>query len=313
MKFKPAKDSLMRAATRTRYPGSSKTRVAHLREVNQFVRELRNHGFGVKKWDNVTSKHVGAVVKSWQDRGLATKTIKEYLSGVRATAEAYGNNSIHKDNSAFNLENIQYVQNIDRSMPDEKYKSIVEKLKAGDNHENRLAAQLGLCRHLGLRHEEARKFNPSRDVLPDGRVHVAAGTKGGKERILSEISPEGRNVIEYARSVAGTGSMIPPDMRDRQWEKEGYKILETAGADVKNEKFHSVRHAYAQLRYEQLTGFQCRVRSESKEAFERAAIEARGEDWKDYDKSARGIIKVEMGHGLGRDSTVAQYLGSNSK
>ncbi len=93
MRFKPAKDSLMRAATRTRYPGSSKTRVAHLKEVNQFVKELRNQGLGVKKWDNVTNKHVGAVVKSWQDRGLAAKTIKEYLSGVRATAVAYGNNS----------------------------------------------------------------------------------------------------------------------------------------------------------------------------------------------------------------------------
>ena len=96
MRFKPAKDPLMRAATRTRYPGSSKTRVAHLREVSQFVRELRNQGFGVTKWGNVTSKHVGIVVKSWHDRGLATKTIKEYLSGVRATAEAYDNNSIHR-------------------------------------------------------------------------------------------------------------------------------------------------------------------------------------------------------------------------
>lgn len=313
MRFKPAKDSLMRAATRTRYPGSSKTRVAHLKEVNQFVKELRNQGLGVKKWDNVTNKHVGAVVKSWQDRGLAAKTIKEYLSGVRATAEAYDNNSIHKDNSAFSIENILYVLNIDKSMPDERYNSIVEKLKAGNNYENRVAAQLELCRHLGLRHEEARKFNPSRDVLPDGRVHVAAGTKGGKERVLSEIRPEGRKAIEYARSVAGTGSMIPPGMRDRQWEKKGYKILEKAGADKKNEKFHSARHAYAQSRYEQLTGFKCRVKYESKEAFERAAIEARGENWKDYDKSARGIIKVEMGHGLGRDSTVAQYLGSNSK
>ncbi len=313
MRFKPAKDSLMRAATRTRYPGSSKTRVAHLKEVNQFVKELRNQGLGVKKWDNVTNKHIGAVVKSWQDRGLETKTIKEYLSGVRATAEANGNNSIHKDNSAFGLENIKYVKNIDKSMHDAKLTSIMKNLKAGGNHEIRVAAQLGLCRHLGLRHEEARKFNPSRDVLPDGRVHVAAGAKGGKERVLSEISPEGRNAIENARSVAGTGSMIPPDMRDSQWEKKGYKILEKAGANKKYEKFHSARHAYAQLRYEQLTGFKCRVKYESKEAFAQAAIEARGEDWKDYDKSARGIIKVEMGHGLGRDSTVAQYLGSNSK
>ncbi len=313
MRYKPEKDPLMRAATRTRSQGSSKTRTNHLREVHQFLKELRNQGLGVKKWSNVTNKHVGAVVKSWQDRGLATKTIKEYLSGVRTTAEANGNNSIHMDNSAFGLENIKYVKNIDKSMQDSKLTSIMENLKAGGNYGNRVAAQLGLCRHLGLRHEEARKFNPSRDVLPDGRVHIAAGTKGGKERVLSEISPEGRNAIEYARSVAGTGSMIPPGMRDRQWEKEGYKILEKAGAVVKNEKFHSVRHAYAQLRYEQLTGFQCRVKFESKEAFERAAIEARGENWKDYDKSARGIIKVEMGHGLGRDSTVAQYLGSNSK
>lgn len=312
-RFKPGKDPLMRAATKVRYGGSSKTRENHLRETSRFVETLRGLDYKVEKWENVTNKHMGAVVDKWKEDGLSDKTIKEYSSGVRATASFYDNDRLHKDNSAFGIGRVQAVNNVDKSMSDDRFREISNNLRSGNDHDRRVDAELHLCRHLTLRHEEARKFNPSRDVLPDGRVHISAGTKGGKERVLSDISPEGRQAIENAREIAGKGSLIPPDMTDKQWEKKSYKIMEKAGATGEHEKFHAARHAYAQERYEKLTGFPCRVKFESKEDFERSAREIAGDNWKDYDRSARGVIKVEMGHGVERDDVVSQYLGSNSK
>jgi len=312
-KYNPKKDPLMRAATKVRYGGSSKTRVHHLRETSRFVETLRDLGYKVEKWNNVTNKHMGAVVDKWQEDGLADKTIKEYLSGVRATAGFYGNDRIHKENTAFGIGRIQAVTNIDKSMSDDRFREISNNLRSGNDHDRRVEAVVQLCRYLGCRHEEARKFSPSRDVLPDGRIHLAAGTKGGKERVLSDISPEGRQAIENARKIAGKGSLIPPGMTDKQWKRTAYSILTKAGATGRNEKFHACRHAYAQERYEKLTGFPCRVKFDSKEDFEQSARDAVGDKWKDFDLSARGVIKVEMGHGVQRDDVVSQYLGSNSK
>ena len=66
--------------------GSEKTRYNHLQEATRFVSELREQGYGVKQWDNLSNKHIAAVVSAWQERELSTATIKEYMSGVRAVA-----------------------------------------------------------------------------------------------------------------------------------------------------------------------------------------------------------------------------------
>jgi len=73
---------------------------------------------------------------------------------------------------------------------------------------------------------------------------------------------------------------------------------------------HGLRHAYAQQRYEQLTGFRAPCKFATKEDFRNAAYQSAGSDWKKLDQDARLFLKSELGHGPDRDDVVSQYLGS---
>jgi len=135
-------------------------------------------------------------VDQWRTEGLAVSTIKEYLSGVRLIARHFGNDRIAPDNRAFNLENRVYSNNADKSLPQNVYEQAVVSLKSSGNvNDNRVAAQLMLQREIGLRKEESFKFNPSRSVLQDGSIFVTDGTKGGRDRILHQISEKAMAAI----------------------------------------------------------------------------------------------------------------------
>lgn len=159
------RDPLLFAVGRAKLSGSRKTQYNHKAEAVRFVHALRSLGYGVRRWDNVNNRHIAAVVDYWRDCGLSTATIKEYLSCVRTLAKAYGNNRIEPDNACFGLEARVYVTNKDKRVPQDAYDKAVETLAAGDANQQRLALQLRLMRELGLRHEEARKFNQTEAYL----------------------------------------------------------------------------------------------------------------------------------------------------
>jgi site-specific recombinase XerD len=293
--------------------GSAKTQHNHIQEAKRFTETLRLLGYGVKQWKNLSNKHVGAVVKEWKNAGLATGTIKEYLSGVRAVARLFNNHRIAEKNSAFGIENRVYVSNRDKSVSEAVYERIVTALKASANiNDNRVAAQLQLQRELGLRKEEAFKFQPASAVMRDGTVFIQHGTKGGRERIIHHLSAKAKEAIAYAKSVVSGKNTIPNDMTERQWECHFYKTLRFHGLsqDSCGASSHGLRHAYAQARYEQMTGFEPRCKFESSELFRANAERTAGADWARADQDARQIIKAELGHGPNRDDVMAQYLGS---
>ena len=70
--------------------GSAKTRHNHIKEARRFVNTIRGLGYGVKRWKNISNKHVHQAVNKWKDEGLQVATIKEYLSGVRYICKVYG-------------------------------------------------------------------------------------------------------------------------------------------------------------------------------------------------------------------------------
>jgi len=293
--------------------GSAKTQHSHVQEAKRFVETLRRIGYGVQQWKNLSNKHVGAVVEEWKNSGLATGTIKEYLSGVRAVARFFNNDRIAENNSAFAIENRVYVSNTDKSVPEAVYGRVVGALKASaDINDNRIAAQLQLQRALGLRKEEAFKFQPDRAVMRDATVFIQHGTKGGRERIIHHVSAQAKEAIAYAKSVGSGKNTIPNDLTERQWERHFYKTLRFHGLsqDACGASSHGLRHAYAQARYEEITGFEPRCKFDSCESFRPNAERTAGVDWSKVDQDARQIIKAELGHGPDRDDVMAQYLGS---
>lgn len=293
--------------------GSFKTRHNHLREAGRFVTTLRQVGYGVQKWENLTNKHVAAVVNQWRDEKLSVATIKEYLSGVRTVANHFGNERIAPDNRAFGLENRVYVTNQDKSVPQAVYERAVTVLKSSDNiQEQRVAAQLMLQRELGLRKEESFKFNPERAHLSDGRVYISDGTKGGRERVLHTVTARAVDAIAYAKTVVSGANTMANTMTERQWNNLFYRTI-TAHGITKEQcgaSAHGLRHAYAQERYQALSGFAAPAKFATRAAFRENAQRVAGSAWRKMDQDARLLLKGELGHGPDRDDVVSVYVGS---
>jgi site-specific recombinase XerC len=293
--------------------GSAKTRHNHIKEARRFVNTIRGLGYGVKRWKNISNKHVHQAVNKWKDEGLQVATIKEYLSGVRYICKVYGNNNIATENSQFGIGNRVMVDNRDKSLPKEVFERVVIELKKSENKDDqRIAAQLQLERYLGLRTEESCKFNGNKAILDDGRVFIQYGTKGGRERIINQVTEKGIEAIKYAKELSGKDNLIPDKYSEKQWVQKYYRVIRGKGISKKEcgASSHGCRHAYAQDRYEEITGFKAPCKFESKEKYRKNAIRIAGEGWRKLNQDARQIIKAELGHGPGRDDVVSQYLGA---
>ncbi len=156
-------------------------------------------------------------------------------------------------------------------------------------------------------------YNPDRALLSDGRLFVQDGTKGGRERIVNDLSDSQRETLAFASSVCSkSGNTIGEGKSERQWEKYYYKTLQEHGVSKEQcgASGHGFRHAYAHERYLSITGFLPPCKFKSKVEFRAAASRAAGSDWKKLDQDARQVLKSELGHGPERGDVVAIYLGS---
>lgn len=308
-------DSLLYAIGRARMQGSAKTRYQHRAEAARFVRDLRAAGHGVQSWRSISNKHVAAVVEIWVAKGLTNATMKEYLSGVRAVARAYGNGNLRETNDFRAADGSLLVgprlsiDNRNRAVPEAVYVAALAKLRSGTEDERRLAVHVALMRTGGLRHEESRKLNPRRCLLADGRVFLSDGTKGGRERMIFAPSPAFLSAINDARRIVSRhGNLMPDGTTERAWEKMAYAMACAAGISIAacGASLHGLRHAYAQERYVGITGFRCA----SAGGTLAEATEIAGTAWRQLDSDARLLIKSELGHGPDRDDVVARYLGA---
>lgn len=183
-----------------------------------------------------------------------------------------------------------------------------DELKAGVGE--RLGAMLDLQRSLGLRFEESAKINAAgalAEARETGRVTISAGTKGGLEREVP-ASPEAVSALERAEAIQGKDrSMIPSEQSYASFQAESYRELREAGGAG----FHCERHAFAQDRYEALTGAPAPVVEGwgRDERFERLAdaLGVSTDEVKAIDQDARQQVAQELGHG--RTEVTNAYLG----
>lgn len=301
-----------------RIPGSYKTAYNHRMEALRFVATLRELGYGVQKWSNVTNKHVAAVVTAWKERGLQDKTIAEYLSGVRVMARIWGNERIHADNAAFGLtRGVSTPKNVDQSAREEVMQRALERLQRGDYNQQRLAVQVAYMRYLGLRSEEARKLDAlhaQREVSPAGQeyIRITAGTKGGKERWVP-VSTQAREALTRGAQLqreTGTRNTMPREMREKAWVQYMYREARAMGLTrAQGASFHQLRHSFAQELFRQIAGFAPPVKFADRSAFIAAAEEAVGEKWRDHYEQACQVVENALGHGPGRSDVRGTYIG----
>nr|WP_302227065.1 integrase domain-containing protein [Azotobacter vinelandii]WKN21088.1 integrase domain-containing protein [Azotobacter vinelandii] len=261
-----------------------------MRSLSLAARQLREAGFRQMKASSIKGKHVQALLERWQGEGLSSGTIKNRLSHLRWWAEKIGKSGIlPADNTQLGVPERRYVTNISKA---QELGTGLEQIT--DVHV-RMSLQLQAA--FGLRREETIKFQPSYADRGDHIALKGSWTKGGRERIVPITTAEQRDVLHAAHRLAGKGSLIPAHKTYIQQRHIYDGQCKAAGLS----NMHGLRHRYAQMRYETLTGWKSPAAGGPGTAqFDLSQ--------RLVDRHARQQISRELGHE--RATVTAVYLGS---
>jgi len=271
--------------------GSYRTQADRERQLTLIANQLHALGYRKMNAQSLKPKHVEALVKHWQGEELSTGAIKNRLSVIRWWAQKVDRqNVVARSNDHYGIPERQFVTNVSKARtltaPD------LEPVR--DAH---VRMSLELQQAFGLRREEAIKFQPRYADRGDHLELKASWTKGGKARVIPVRTEAQRAVLDRARRLAGNGSLIPSSRNYRQQ----LRIYERHTANAGLSKMHGLRHAYAQSRYAELTGWLA-------PAAGGPTVKALTPDQKAIDQQARLTISQELGHE--RAQVVGIYLGN---
>ncbi len=270
--------------------GSYATQRNRERILTLIANELHALGYRQMQARSLKPKHIEGLVKQWQERNLSIGTIKNRMAVIRWwSVKINKQNVVAKSNEHYGIPDRRFVTN------ESKAKGITQQQlnKIKDQH---VRMSLELQRAFGLRREEAMKFQPS---YADQGNHVrlkASWTKGGKPRIIPIRTEHQRDVLYRARGLAGYGSLIPPH---RSYVHQ-LRVYEGNTLRAGLSSLHGLRHAYAQDRYEELTGWKCPATVGP----DRKSLSA---EQRKQDREARLVISQELGHE--REQVTAAYCG----
>jgi Integrase/Phage integrase, N-terminal len=250
------------------------------------------HGMGYRKMTThmLKPKHVDGLTKRWLTEGLSAGTIKNRMSALRWwAAKVNRQNVIARSNEHYGIPDRKLV------VEESKAKSVSESAleKVGDAH---VRMSLELQQAFGLRREEAIKMSPTIADQGDRLILKASWTKGGKAREIPIRTPDQRAVLDRAHALVGRGALIPPG---RNYINQ-LRVYEGQTIRAGLSGMHGLRHAYAQQRYLELTGWLCPVAGGP-------TSKMLSRDQKARDTAARLEISRELGHE--REQITAAYLG----
>jgi len=258
--------------------------------LSQIANQLHELGYRHMSAHSLKPKHIEALVKHWQSQGISVGTMKNRLAAIRWWSRKVNRqNVVARTNDYYGIPDRQLVT------ATSKARSVTaEDLKRVRDPHVRLS--LELQRVFGLRREEAIKFQPGYADRGDRVVLKASWTKGGKERTIPVRNQGQRDVLDTARRLAGEGSLIPSHRSYIQQLRVYQRQAMNAGLT----KLHGLRHAFAQQRYQELTGWQCPVvggpSTQALNAYQR-----------ELDRQVRLTISRELGHE--RPQITSVYLG----
>ncbi|MBA2080123.1 phage integrase N-terminal domain-containing protein [Rhodanobacter sp. PCA2] len=270
--------------------GSHATQADRQRSLNLAARQLREAGFRQMRATSLKGKHVEALLQRWQSEGLSAGTLKNRMAHLRWWAEKVGKAGIlPADNTMLGIPERRYVTN------ENKAKEIGDRLgRITDPH---VRMSLRLQAAFGLRREESIKFQPRYADRGDHIAIKGAWAKGGRDRAVPITTQEQRAVLDEARRLAGLGSLIPSHKTYIQQRYVYDGQCKAAGLS----NMHGLRHRYAQMRYEVLTGW--RAPAAGGPGKTQLSSSQRMSD-----QHARQQISRELGHE--RVKVTAIYLGT---
>ncbi len=259
--------------------GSFGTQVQRERELTLMANQLHEIGFRGMNSHSLKPKHVEGLVRHWLENDVAAGTIKNRMAAFRWWARKVNRqNVVARSNDHYGIPNRIFVTGSSKA----KSVSAAQLEKVRDQH---VRMSLELQQAFGLRREEAIKFMSTYADQGDHLVLKPSWTKGGKARVIPIRTAEQRELLDRVHKLAGKGSLIPSSRNYRQQLRiyEGHTIR--AGLS----KMHGLRHAYAQQRYEELTGWKSPAAGGPRS-------ESLSREQRDHDHQARHIISRELCH-----------------
>ena len=252
----------------------------------RIVDELFGLGYKFSSVHKLKEKHVVELTKHWQEKSLKVSTIKNRLSVLRRLAVLM--------DKPFVPSNVT-LQVGSRYAKSVKNRAIINPdiSKITDPY---VRVSLELQRNFGLRREESLKIKPHLADQEYKLVLLGAWCKGNRNREIPIRTAEQRRWLDEAKLLAWNvnRSLIPESKTYIQHRYVYDKQLRNS-----NIRSHGFRHAYAQQRYKELTGWDAPISG--------------GPDPKTFnyeqrrqDTLARMILTEELGHG--RIQIVKNYL-----
>ncbi len=270
--------------------GSYRTQADRERLLTLIANQLHALGYRQMNAHSLKPKHVEALVRHWQETDLSVGAIKNRLSVIRWWAMKVGRkNVVARSNDHYGIPDRQFITHTSKA----KTVQAPDLEKVRDEH---VRMSLELQQAFGLRREEAIKFQP---VFADRGDHIVlkeTWTKGGKSRVVPVRNEAQRAVLDCARLLAGRGSLIPSS---RNYVQQ-LRIYERHTANAGLSRMHGLRHAYAQQRYRELTGW-------AAPAAGGPTAKMLNPEQKLVDREARLAISQELGHE--RIQIVSVYCG----
>lgn len=270
--------------------GSHATQAKRAYLLSQIANQLHELGFTGMSARSLRPKHVSALVTHWQRQRIAVGTIKNRMAAIRWWARKVNRRgAVAQGNDYYGIASRQMVSAVSKA----RTLLAAQLARITDPH---VRLSLELQRAFGLRREEALKFRPNYADRGDRLFLKASWTKGGKSRAIPIRTDEQRKILGRVWQLAGRGSLIPSERSYIQHLRVYVRQIMNAGLS----KMHGLRHAYAQGRYQELTGWLCPAdggpKTQSLSAQDRR-----------IDKAARLTISRELGHI--REQIVSIYIG----
>ena len=266
----------------------------------QEIRDLRD----VEKSDVIAfTEHLSERYENGEIDAGATRNALSAVNTVMS--QARGDNNCRVTGDDHSLPSRSQIATSDKSLSQQDHNALKEQVT------DRLSSQLDLMRDLGLRFKESCLIDAKqclKQAETTGSIVIDRGTKGGRSREIPITSSQQIKSLKTASEIQGNHrSMIPLEQRFKSYQQQCY-------SEIKNSKvgFHSERHAYANSRYEQLTGVRSPVQSGIKHgknhiAYLSEKLGVSKQQAKEIDKTARLQVAEELGHS--RTSITNNYLG----
>lgn len=247
------------------------------KRLEAMVKELHSLGFEPTHIARLKQKHVEILVKKWQGSGISVGAIKNRMSDLRFVCRELNRNNVVKSNDDYNIGNRCYIPTKNKALHNPSLDKITDKY---------IRCSIELQRVFGLRREECLKMIPSQ---ADNRTLLrlkASWTKGGIARAIPIRTSEQRHWLEQAKNLVGKNGSLIPNGKSYIQQRHHYDCL-TREAGLKN--LHGLRHAYAQARYFEITGWHAPINSGKprNKLSEQECL---------LDRQARKIIALELGH-----------------